>query len=169
MPFLFFIAPRIADSTLHPNCAFIQGSNCDGVFLEVGKVGLIGDQKVQLLGLERKGNLLVAEVKVSTPGLQQEAILYPSLDLVDGGMADRPEFPGSRFRLGLEEYDEATGAVRLNMEAPGTNLLENRRTLYVFLAANIGFTALLFWMLQVRSLVLDLQWAIAQRGRVTYG
>ncbi len=169
MPFLFFIAPRIADSTLHPNCAFIQGSNCDGVFLEVDKVGLIGDQKVQLLGLERKGNLLVAEVKVSTPGLQQEAILYPSLDLVDGGMADRPEFPGSRFRLGLEEYDEATGAVRLNMEAPGTNLLENRRTLYVFLAANIGFTALLFWMLQVRSLVLDLQWAIAQRGRVTYG
>jgi heme exporter protein C len=170
MPFLFFIAPRIADSTLHPNCAFIQGSNCDGVVLEVGKVGLIGDQKVQLLGLERKGNLLVAEVKVSTPGLQQEAILYPSLDLVDGGMADRPEFPGSRFRLGLEEYyDEATGAVRLNMEAPGTNLLENRRTLYVFLAANLGFTALFFWMLQVRSLVLDLQWAIAQRGRVMYG
>jgi heme exporter protein C len=84
-------------------------------------------------------------------------------------MADRPEFPGSRFQLGLEEYNEATGAVRLNMEAPGTNLLENRRTLYVFLAANIGFTALLFWMLQVRSLVLDLQWAIAQRGRVTYG
>jgi heme exporter protein C len=169
MPFLFFIAPRIADSTLHPNCAFIQGSNCDGVVLEVGKVGLIGDQKVQLLGLERKGNLLVAEVKVSTPGLQQEAILYPSLDLVDGGMADRPEFPGSRFRLGLEEYDKATGAVRLNMEAPGTNLLENRRTLYVFLAANLGFTALFFWMLQVRSLVLDLQWAIAQRGRVMYG
>ncbi len=169
MPFLFFIAPRIADSTLHPNCAFIQGSNCDGVVLDVGKVGLIGDQKVQLLGLERKGNLLVAEVKVSTPGLQQEAILYPSLDLVDGGMADRPEFPGSRFRLGLEEYNEVTGAVRLNMEAPGTNLLENRRTLYVFLAANLGFTALFFWMLQVRSLVLDLQWAIAQRGRVMYG
>ncbi len=165
MPFLFFVAPRLADSTLHPNCAFIQGSNCEGIVLEVGKVGLLGDQKVQLLGLEQQGNLLVAEVKVSAPGLQNEAVLYPSLDLSEGSMASRPAFPGSRFQLGLEEYDPARGAVRLNMEAPGTKLLENSRTFYTFMAANLGFTALFIWMWQVRSAILGLQWAVAQRGR----
>ncbi len=165
MPFLFFVAPRLADSTLHPNCAFIQGSNCEGIVLEVGKVGLLGDQKVQLLGLEQQGNLLVAEVKVSAPGLQNEAVLYPSLDLSEGSMASRPTFPGSRFQLGLEEYDPARGAVRLNMEAPGTKLLENSRTFYTFMAANLGFTALFVWMWQVRSAILGLQWAVAQRGR----
>ena len=36
MPFLIFVAPRISDSTLHPNCAFIQGSKCDGITLTMG-------------------------------------------------------------------------------------------------------------------------------------
>src|SRR5258706_9017632 len=31
MPFLLFVAPRIAESSLHPNCAFIQGSKCNGI------------------------------------------------------------------------------------------------------------------------------------------
>ncbi len=33
MPFLLFVAPRVAESTLHPNCAFIQGSKCEGITL----------------------------------------------------------------------------------------------------------------------------------------
>jgi heme exporter protein C len=51
----------------------------------------------------------------------------------------------------------------LNIEAPGTGVLENRTTLFTFLASIIGFTALFFWMLQVRATLLGVQWALAQR------
>ena len=165
VPFLVFVAPRVADSTLHPNCAVLQGSQCDGVDLQVGKIGLLGDRKVQLLDLQRDGDLLVASVEVTEPGFRATAVLNPSLDVVHGGMAARPEFPGMRFRLGLEEYDERSGTVHLNIEAPGTNLLENRRTLYVFLASNIGFTLLFLWMMQVRTTLLQAEWQLALRGR----
>ena len=45
MPFLLFVAPRVADSTLHPNCAFLQGSKCDGITLQLNgtKIGLLGE------------------------------------------------------------------------------------------------------------------------------
>jgi heme exporter protein C len=165
VPFLVFVAPRVADSTLHPNCAFLQGSNCDGIDLAVGKIGLLGDRKVELLALQRDGDLLIADVEVSEPGLRATAVLQPSLDVINGGMAVRPEFPGMRFRLGLESYNEAAGTVHLNIEAPGTNLLENRRTLYVFLASNIGFMLLFFWMMRVRTTLLNVEWQLALRGR----
>lgn len=57
----------------------------------------------------------------------------------------------------------ASGTVRLNIEAPGTGLLANQRTLWVFLAANLGFTALFVWMFLVRAQVLDLETAVEQR------
>jgi heme exporter protein C len=164
MPFLFFVAPRIAESTLHPNCAFIQGSQCDGLSLEVGKIGLLGDRKVQLLGLEREGDLVTAQVLVSEPGLTSERVLEPSFDLATGEMVDRPEFPGLRYQLGMEQVSLERNSALLNIEAPGTGLLENRRTLFTFLAAIVGFSALFFWMLQVRATLLGVQWALAQRG-----
>lgn len=163
VPFLVFVAPRIADSTLHPNCAFIQGSTCDGVTLEVGKIGLLGDRKVQLLGLERQGDIITAAVKVSEPGLSSETILRPSYDLVARDMVARPEFPGLRYQLGLEAVDLTTNSALLNIEAPGTGLLENQRTLFTFLAAIVGFTALFIWLLTLRATLLDVQWTLAQR------
>jgi heme exporter protein C len=164
MPFLIFVAPRIADSTLHPNCAFIQGSQCDGLTLEVGKIGLLGDRKVQLLGLEQNGDTVTAQVQVSEPGLPSETVIEPSFSLASGEMIDRPEFPGLRYQLGLEDVDLATNSALLNIEAPGTGLLENRRTLFTFLAAIGGFTALFVWMLNLRATLLGVQWALAQRG-----
>lgn len=164
MPFLFFVAPRIADSTLHPNCAFIQGSKCDGITLGVGKIGLLGDRKVQLIGLTRDGDVVTAEVKVSEPGLTSETTMRPSFDLAAGDMVARPEFPGLRYQLGLEAADLEAGTALLNIEAPGTGLLENGRTLFTFLASILGFSALFFWMLNVRATLLGVQWALAQRG-----
>ncbi len=164
MPFLVFVAPRIADSTLHPNCAFIQGSQCDGLTLEVGKIGLLGDRKVQLLGLEQNGEIVTARVLVSEPGLTSESVLEPSYNLADEEMMARPEFPGLRYQLGLEAVDLENNSALLNIEAPGTGLLENRRTLFTFLAAIGGFTALFIWLLNLRAMLLDLQLALAQRG-----
>ncbi|MCS6880276.1 MAG: cytochrome c biogenesis protein [Oscillochloridaceae bacterium] len=163
MPFLMFVAPRMAESTLHPNCAFIRGSDCDGITLQVGHVGVLGDQKVQLLDLSQNGDLVTARVQVSAPGLASEAVLTPGFDLAAGAYTDRPAIPGQRFTLALEEVDIASGTVRLNIEAPGTGLLANQRTLWVFLAANLGFTALFVWMFLVRSQVLDLETAVEQR------
>jgi heme exporter protein C len=163
VPFLIFVAPRVADSTLHPNCAFMAGSECEGVVLEVGKIGLLGDRKIQLLSLEQNGSIVTAQVQVSEPGLTGEAILSPSFDLEANAMADRPEFPGMRFQLGLEEVNAQLSSARLNIEAPGTGLLDNSRTLFTFLAANIGFTALFIWMMTVRANLLSVEWQLAQR------
>ncbi|MEI8165603.1 MAG: cytochrome C biogenesis protein, partial [Chloroflexales bacterium] len=166
MPFLIFVAPRLANSTLHPNCAFITGSQCDGVHLGVGKIGLLGDRKIQLLGIERQGDVVTAQVQVSDPGLRGEHLLTPSYNLATHEMVGRPEFPGLKYQLGLEQIDLATNTVLLNIKAPGTGLLENRITLFTFLAANAGFTALFFWMLNLRVTLLSVQWALAQRGGI---
>jgi heme exporter protein C len=163
VPFLIFIAPRISDSTLHPNCAFIQGSKCDGIALEVGKLGLLGDRKVELLGIERAGDTVTARVEVSEPGLSSKATLSPTYDLAKGAIGERPNFPGQRFRIVVESADVAANSVRLNIEAPGTGLLENQRTLLTFLASILGFTALFFWMLNIRATLLGVQWALARR------
>lgn len=163
VPFLVFIAPRISDSTLHPNCAFMQGSSCDGVVLGVGKLGLLGDRKVELVSLDRTGDVVTAEVMVSEPGLSGSASLKPSYNIVAQEVIDRPNFPGLRFHLIVKDVDLTTNSARLNIEAPGTGLLENGRTLLTFLASIIGFTALFFWMLNVRATLLGVQWALARR------
>lgn len=164
MPFLFFVAPRIADSTLHPNCAFIQGSQCDGITLAEGKLGLLGDRRVKLLGLEQQGDVVTARVEVADPGLSNIYVLEPSYDLAAGEMLERPEFPGLRYQLGMERVDLDSNSALLNIEAPGTGLLENGRTLFTFLASILGFSALFFWMLNVRATLLGVQWTLAQRG-----
>jgi heme exporter protein C len=163
VPFLVFIAPRISESTLHPNCAFLQGSTCDGITLEVGKLGLLGDRKVELAGLEQNGDVVTAQVIVSEPGLTSSATLSPSYDIAAAESLERPSFPGLRFHLIVEEVDLEANSVRLNIEAPGTGLLDNTRTLFTFLASIIGFTALFVWMMNVRATLLGVQWALARR------
>ena len=65
--------------------------------------------------------------------------------------------------ISLEAVDLERGEARINMEAPGSGLLENQRTLWVFLAANIGFTMLFVWMFLLRSQVLSLEVQVVQR------
>lgn len=163
VPFLMFLAPRIADSTLHPNCAFLPGSKCDGIVLAEGRIGLLGDRKVQLLSLEQQGDTVVAQVQVSEPGLTSEAILQPTYNVAARESEREPEFPNLRYRLKIQDVDLAMGSARLNIEAPGTGLLDNQRTLFTFLASIAGFTGLFFWMLSVRATLLSTQWVFEQR------
>jgi heme exporter protein C len=163
VPFLMFIAPRAADSTLHPNCAFLPGSKCDGVVLAEGQIRLLGERKVELLSLDQQGDRMLAQVEVSEPGLTSSSILEPSFNLAQGQPDVSPNFPGLRFHLALEEVDTTTGNVRLNIEAPGTGLMDNPRTLFTFLASNLGFTALFLWMLQVRTNLLGVRWDLERR------
>lgn len=163
VPFLIFIAPRMAESTLHPNCAFIEGSKCEGIELAIGKIGLLGDRKVQLLGLNQDGDTVTAEVKVSEPGLTSEAILHPSWSVSEEHQVVSPEFPNLRYRLTVMAVDMANQSAKLNILAPGTGVLDNRTTLYTFLAGIFGFTALFIWMFRVRSKLLDIQEDLQQR------
>lgn len=169
MPFLLFVAPRVAESTLHPNCAFIQGSKCDGITLTTQpggvRIGQLGSSDIvlNLQKLEQRGSLAVAQVQVLGPGGQVVDTLEPTFELSSGKPADRPNFEGQRFTLALEQVDLAAGTARLNMEAPGTGLLSSRRTLLTFLASIAGFTALFFWMYRLRAAMLLLQDQVAQR------
>ena len=88
------------------------------------------------------------------------ATLQPSIDAA-GKAADRPEFPGQQFRMVLLNADAGAGTARVNMQAPGTNLLSNPRTLWVFLASNIAFAGLAAWLYAIRKRVLQLQARVA--------
>jgi heme exporter protein C len=168
MPFLLFVAPRVADSTLHPNCAFIQGSKCEGVMLDLqgAKIAQLGDVVVKLKSLTQVGDEARATIEVRMPGLSDIAIMEPSLD-ANGEPGDRPEFPGQQFRMVLVDANVAQGLARINMQAPGTGLLSNQRTFWVFLASNIGFLALAIWLYRIRATVLHVQSQLAPwEGRV---
>ncbi len=169
MPFLLFVAPRVAESTLHPNCAFIQGSKCEGITLTTQpggvRIGQLGSSDIVLAlqSLDQRGDLAVARVQVRGPGGSDLGTLEPTFELGSGKPADRPNFSGQRFTLVLEQADLATGTARLNMEAPGTGLLGNGRTLWTFLASIGGFTALFFWLYRLRASLLSLQERLAER------
>lgn len=169
VPFLVFVAPRLSDSTLHPNCTFLPGSKCNGIELGVGKIGLLGDRKLQLLDMREQGDLLVAQVKVSEPGLASESVLEPTYNLAHDAPEMSPTFPGARFRLTIQRVDSVGGQVLLNMESPGSGLLDNPRTLVTFLASIFGFTGLFLWIFQIRVVLLGVQWDLArqQEGTVT--
>src|SRR5215212_9171053 len=106
MPFLLFVAPRVADSSLHPNCAFLQGSKCAGITLQLNgaKIGQLGDNVLELQALEQRGDLAVARVHIRRPGLKDVAVLEPTFE-IGGAPADRPTFPGQRFTLTLKQAD----------------------------------------------------------------
>ncbi len=156
MPFLLFVAPRVADSTLHPNCAFLQGSKCEGVSLDLNgaKISQLGDVVVELKAVEQVGDMTRAVVEVRMPGLTEYADLAPTMDS-EGKAADRPEFPGQSFRMILIEADPQAGTARVNMQAPGTGLLSNQRTLWVFLASNVTFGLLALWIFRIRATILQ--------------
>lgn len=162
VPFLIFIAPRMAESTLHPNCAFLPGSQCEGIVLETGKIGLLGDRKVELLALDQLGDTVIAQVRVTEPGLTSEMVMQPTFDLVASEPALMPTFSGIRYRLKLQSVDLATGSARLNIAAPG-NEVSDMRTRLTLLAATLGFTALFVWLFTLRANLLGLQWQLAQR------
>lgn len=169
MPFLLFVAPRLSDSSLHPNCAFIQGSKCDGITLELDgkKVGLLGDNKLELNSLTRQGDLVIADVNITRPGYDVENH-SPTFDLATGKPADRPEFDGEQFLLALESVDLERGTAKLNIEAPGSGLLGNARTLLTFFASMIGFTGLFVWLYRLRAqLLMGEEW-VARREKA-YG
>jgi len=167
MPFLLFVAPRVAESSLHPNCAFIQGSTCNGIALQLNgaKIGQLGDSVLELQGLASQGDLVVAQVQVRRPGLREVQTLRPTFEVSSGKPADKPTFPGERFTLALEQVDLSTGTARLNIQAPGTQLLSNTRTLLTFLASILGFTGLFVWLYRLRAGMLTLEDRLAQRGR----
>lgn len=167
MPFLLFVAPRVAESSLHPNCAFLQGSTCDGVELALNgaKIGLLGDNRLELLALEQQGPLAVATVQVFGPGNIDLGLLRPSFELATGKPADRPRFNGEEFTLAVERANLEDKTVLLNIEAPGTGLLSNRLTFYSFMAANLGFLGLALWLFHLRAELLRLgERALERRG-----
>lgn len=167
MPFLLFVAPRVAESSLHPNCAFIQGSTCNGITLQLNgaKIGQLGDSVLELQGLQPQGELIAAQVQVRRPGLSDVQTLRPTFEVNSGKPADKPTFPGERFTLVLEQVDLTAGTARLNIQAPGTQLLSNTRTLLTFLASILGFTGLFVWLYRLRAGMLILEERLAQRGR----
>ncbi len=163
VPFLVFIAPRMSESTLHPNCTFLPGSKCDGIDLATGHIGLLGDRKMQLLELQQDATIVTARVKVSEPGLKSETIIEPTFDLTTGNPVHSPDIPGERFRLAVESVDMQQQQAHINIQAPGSGLLRNQRTMLTFLASIVGFTGLFAWMFSLRVSLLTIQWELAKR------
>ncbi len=168
VPFLIFIVPRLSESTLHPNCALLPGSRCNGIELQVGNIGLLGDRKVQLLSLDQQGDTVVAQVKISEPGLESEIVLAPTYNVATGSVDEVADVPGTRFQLQVQQVDDAMNQALLNVQAPGTGILNNQRTLIVFVASVAGFTGLFAWMWYVRVVLLRVQWQLAQYEGANY-
>ncbi len=163
-PLLLFVVPRQFENTLHPNCAFIQGSQCDGIALGVGQVNELGEQRVQLTDVQRDGDVVTAVVDVSTAGARDRATLTPTLNLATGERTT-PHFINSRFMMSLERLEG--DRVLLNIVPPAnSNQVNNAATGTTLGAATIGFTALFFWMYAVRARFLGVQRVIEARGTV---
>ena len=157
VPLLIFVIPRMAESSLHPNCAFLPGSRCEGVRLKPGQVGQLGDMRVQLVDVRQAGDQLTASVDVSGPGFSNRTILQPSFDTAAGQRAAAPEFPESRFMLVIQQVRE-DGTLLLNIQAPGNeSQLRNVATRTTFFASLIGFTGLFWWVYRLRAESLGLR------------
>jgi heme exporter protein C len=163
-PLLTFVVPRLYDSTLHPNCAFLPGSKCNGITLQQRGVGALGDQRLQLLEVQRQGDLVTAVVEVSGVGFSNVTTLRPTLNLATQERTT-PSFPESRFMLTLQSVDEA--GVRLNIQAPGnTSQRGNIRTTTTLFASLFGFTGLFFWVYNLRTTLLALRRRVEAQGLV---
>ncbi|HEY0601380.1 MAG TPA: cytochrome c biogenesis protein CcsA [Herpetosiphonaceae bacterium] len=161
-PLLTFVVPRLYDTTLHPNCAFLPGSKCNGITLQQNGVGALGDRRVQLLDVQRSGDSVTANVEVSGVGFSNVTTLQPTLNLATGERVT-PEFPESRFMLALQSVDDQ--GVRLNIQAPGnTSQRGNVRTTTTLLASLLGFTGLFFWVYNLRTTLLRLRRRVELQG-----
>ncbi len=162
-PLLTYVVPRMYENTLHPNCAFLPGSRCNGITLANNGVGQLGDQRLQLLNVERNGDLVTAVVDVSGVGFSNRTTLRPTYNRATQRQVDTPNFPDSRFMLALQGVDE-TG-VQLNIQAPGnTSQRGNVATRTTLFASLIGFTGLFFWVYNLRTTLLGLQRRVEARG-----
>jgi heme exporter protein C len=169
VPFLMFVIPRAAESTLHPNCALLPGSKCEGITLGTDRtIGLLGDLKLDLKGVERQGDQLTAVVEVTSPGLRTVQTLRPTFDLAQGTSPDseaaQPRLADNdRFRLQIAAVEG--DAVTLTIRSPGdTSLLENARTRGTFFASLIGFTLLYIWVHRVRARLLTVAGRLELQG-----
>ncbi len=164
VPLLIFVIPRWAESSLHPNCAFLPGSDCGGVRLRVGQVGALGDTRVQLTALERVDDELIATVDVSGVGFTNRATLRPSFDTARAESAAMPTFPESRFMLAVQAVGDDE-SVLLNIQSPGNqSQLGNVATSTTFAAALLGFTGLFWWVYRLRVDILGLRRRLLQEG-----
>jgi len=164
VPLLIFVIPRWAESSLHPNCAFLPGSDCSGVRLRVGQVGALGDTRVQLTALERVDDELIATVDVSGVGFTNRATLRPSFDTARAESAAMPTFPESRFMLAVQAVGDDE-SVLLNIQSPGNqSQLGNVATSTTFAAALLGFTGLFWWVYRLRVDILGLRRRLLQEG-----
>jgi heme exporter protein C len=155
VPLLIFVVPRLYETSLHPNCAFIQGSRCEGITLSEGRVGSLGDQVFQVENVQQEGDVVTASVNVRGTGGVQGTTLQPSLNLTTGERVT-PNFPESRWMLALEHFDGNN--VRLNIQPPGNeSQLGNVATRTTLFASLFGFTGLFFWLYSIRSMLLGLQ------------
>ncbi|HEX6289696.1 MAG TPA: cytochrome c biogenesis protein CcsA [Herpetosiphonaceae bacterium] len=161
-PLLTFVVPRLYDSTLHPNCAFLPGSKCNGITLQQNGVGALGDRRLQLLDVQRDGDTVTAVVEVSGVGFSNVATLRPTLNLTTQERTT-PSFPESRFMLALQSADDA--GVRLNIQAPGNSSQRgNIRTTTTLFASLLGFTGLFFWVYNLRTTLLRLRRRVEVQG-----
>lgn len=161
-PFLTYVVPRLAESTLHPNCAFIETTGCNGLTLGNGKVvGALGDTKLQLRGLERNGDLVTAIVDVSGVGGAVPITLRPSYNTRTDEQIDQPRLPDKPLLLVIAGVNE-DGTVFLNQQAQGQ--LSNTTTLTTFLASLIGFTGLFWWIWSLRTRILALRRQLGLEG-----
>ena len=164
VPLLVFVIPRVAESSLHPNCAFLPGSDCEGVRLREGQVGALGDTRLQLLGVERVGEQVTAVVDVSGVGFTNRTTLRPSFNTATNERVETPEFPESRFMLAVQAVS-ADGSLLLNIQAPGNqSQLGNVATRTTFFAALLGFTGLFWWVYRLRVDVLGLRRRLLMEG-----
>ncbi len=162
-PLLTYVVPRMYENSLHPNCAFLPGSQCEGISLGKSGVGQLGDQRVQVLDIVRDGDVVTAVVDVSGVGFSNRTTLRPTYNLAAGRQQETPEFPGSRFMLALQSVDE-TG-VRLNIQAPGNSSQRgNVATRTTLLASLAGFTGLFFWVYNLRTTLLQLRRRVEAQG-----
>ena len=165
-PLLTFVVPRLADSSLHPNCAFLPGSKCDGVRLKERQVGSLGDTRVQVLRIERRGDEVRAFVDVSGVGFSDRATLVPTFNTATNQRVETPSFPESRFMLAIQAVN-ADGSVLLNIQSPGNqSQLGNVATLTTFLASLLGFTGLFWWVYRLRVDILGLRRQLLPEGWV---
>lgn len=165
-PLLTFVVPRLADSSLHPNCAFLQGVKCEGVRLRQGQVGALGDTRVQVLKVERQGDHITADVDVSGPGFSNQQVLQPVFDTAKRERVATPEFPGSRFMLAIQSVNP-DGSLLLNIQSPGNqSQLGNVATRTTFFASLLGFTGLFWWIYRLRVDILGLRRRLQEEGWV---
>ncbi len=162
-PLLTFVVPRLSDSTLHPNCAFLQTATCKGITLRANGVGALGETILELRGMRHEGDLVTAVVAARRGG-GDATLLQPSYNTHTDQQEAQPKLPGTSFMLVIKQVN-GDGSVFLNQQAAGNqSQLGNLRTLGTFLASLLGFTGLFWWLWKLRVNVMALQRDLALEG-----